>query len=185
MKEKKKLSLTGQLIITMVAIVAGTVVLCLFFNSTFLTKYYVFHKQKELHSGFERVQLICWEKGEASDEASVTFEKICAAGNINILITDRNNNLVWSSYSSAQRFQMQMEDWLYGTDRGRMQIIENGKNYTLLRLKDERLQSEYLVLLGNLRDGGSVYANGSGEHPGECKYYQPFLFCGKHGGYCD
>ena len=157
MKEKKKLSLTGQLIITMVAIVAGTVVLCLFFNSTFLTKYYVFHKQKELHSGFERVQLICWEKGEASDEASVTFEKICAAGNINILITDRNNNLVWSSYSSAQRFQMQMEDWLYGTDRGRMQIIENGKNYTLLRLKDERLQSEYLVLLGNLRDGGSVY----------------------------
>ena len=44
MKEKKKLSLTGQLIITMVAIVAGTVVLCLFFNSTFLTKYYVFHK---------------------------------------------------------------------------------------------------------------------------------------------
>ena len=97
MKEKKKLSLTGQLIITMVAIVAGTVVLCLFFNSTFLTKYYVFHKQKELHSGFERVQLICWEKGEASDEASVTFEKICAAGNINIL----TGITIWSGVPTA------------------------------------------------------------------------------------
>ena len=82
MKEKKKLSLTGQLIITMVAIVAGTVVLCLFFNSTFLTKYYVFHKQKELHSGFERVQLICWEKGEASDEEIESLEEASALKDI-------------------------------------------------------------------------------------------------------
>lgn len=48
-------------------------------------------------------------------------------------------------------FQMQMEDWLYGSDRSRVQVLSSGKDYTLLRQTDERLQSEYLVLLGTLK----------------------------------
>lgn len=68
-----------------------------------------------------------------------------------MLIADRDRNLIWSSYSSAQRFQMQMEDWLYGSDRSRVQVLLSGKDYTLLRQTDEQLQSEYLVLLGTLK----------------------------------
>ena len=37
---KKKTSLTWQLIVTMIGIVAGTVVVCWFLNDTFLEKYY-------------------------------------------------------------------------------------------------------------------------------------------------
>jgi signal transduction histidine kinase len=87
----------------------------------------------------------------------VVFEKICAEGNINMLITNRDRELVWSSYSSAQRFQMQMEDWLYGTDRGKMQVLYSGEQYTLVRQTDDYLKSEYLVLLGSLADDGVVY----------------------------
>ena len=147
MEKKQKTSLTWQLILTMVVIVAGTVAMCWFFNTTFLEKYYIFHKEKELKSSFDQVRLICEKQGDSSDDAYVQFERICANGNINMLIADQDRNLIWSSYSSAQRFQMQMEDWLYGSDRSRVQVLSSGKDYTLLRQTDERLQSEYLVLL--------------------------------------
>ena len=157
MRKKQKTSLTWQLILTMVCIVAGTVAMCWFFNTTFLEKYYIYHKEKELHSSFEQVRQICESKGDTSDDAYVEFERICATGNINMLITDSNRDLVWSSYSSAQRFQMQMEDWLYGTDHSRVQVLASGEDYTLLRQTDERLKSEYLVLLGTLENGNYLY----------------------------
>ena len=131
--------------------------MCWFFNTTFLEKYYIFHKEKELKSSFDQVRLICEKQGDSSDDAYVQFERICANGNINMLIADQDRNLIWSSYSSAQRFQMQMEDWLYGSDRSRVQVLSSGKDYTLLRQTDERLQSEYLVLLGTLKNGNNLY----------------------------
>ena len=157
MEKKQKTSLTWQLILTMVVIVEGTVAMCWFFNTTFLEKYYIFHKEKELKSSFDQVRLICEKQGDSSDDAYVQFERICANGNINMLIADQDRNLIWSSYSSAQRFQMQMEDWLYGSDRSRVQVLSSGKDYTLLRQTDERLQSEYLVLLGTLKNGNNLY----------------------------
>ena len=41
-------------------------------------------------------------------------------------------------------------------ERG-MQVLSSGKDYTLLRQTDERLQSEYLVLLGTLKNGNNLY----------------------------
>lgn len=54
-------------------------------------------------------------------------------------------------------FQMQLDNWIYGTDRNQIQVLKTGEDYTLVRQKDERLDSEYLVLLGALKDGGYVY----------------------------
>ena len=80
-----------------------------------------------------------------------------------MLIADQVRYLIWSSYSSAQRFQMQMEDWLYGSDRSRVQVLSSGKDYTLLRQTDERLQSEYLVLLGTIKNGNNLYMSAAVE----------------------
>ena len=66
MEKKQKTSLTWQLILTMVVIVAGTVAMCWFFNTTFLEKYYIFHKEKELKSSFDQVRLICEKQGDSS-----------------------------------------------------------------------------------------------------------------------
>ncbi|MCI7106923.1 MAG: hypothetical protein MR945_03465, partial [Agathobacter sp.] len=56
---EKKMSLTWRLIITMVGIVAGTVVLCWFLNNTFLEKYYIYKKEQGILSSFYRVSQIC------------------------------------------------------------------------------------------------------------------------------
>lgn len=133
---KKKTSLTWQLIVTMIGIVAGTVVVCWFLNNTFLEKYYTYNKEKELLNGYRQVHEACIN-GNSGDN-DISFERICADNNINMLITDRDRNLVWTSYNNAQRFQMQMDNWIYGTDRNQIQMLKKGNDYTLVRRILER-----------------------------------------------
>lgn len=154
---KKKMSLTWRLIFTMVGIVAGTVFLCCLFNNTFLEKYYIYHKEQSLRNCYRNVYQLFEKPDELQDQYDVMLEKLCSNNNLNMLITNEERMVVWTSYSNAQRFQMQMDDWLYGTDRSKVQVLYAGKNYTLVRQTDERLQSEYLVLLGKLQGGGMVY----------------------------
>lgn len=154
---KKRASLTWQLILTMVGIVAGTVVLCCFFNNTFLEKYYIYEKKQALLVNYNKVKKSCKDMEEITADMEVTFEKICSDANVNMLIIDGQRTLLWTSYSSAQQFQMQIDDWIYGTNRSRIRLLDSGDSYTLVRQTDERLKSEYLVLLGSIADGGSVY----------------------------
>lgn len=154
---KKRASLTWQLILIMVGIVAGTVILCWFFNNTFLERYYIYEKKQELLANYSKVKEICKDMDEITADMEVTFEKICSDASINMLITDSCRTQLWTSYSSAQQFQMQIDDWLYGSNRSRIQVLVSGDSYTLVRQTDERLNSEYLVLLGDIADNGSVY----------------------------
>ena len=48
--DKKKATLSHQLIIVMVGIVFGTVILCWFLNNTFLEKYYIYNNGVEMNS---------------------------------------------------------------------------------------------------------------------------------------
>lgn len=154
---KKKATLSHQLILVMVGIVLGTVIVCWFLNNTFLEKYYIYNKEKGLLSCFNKVTQELKRSGDDTGSYDIAFERLCSDNNINMLITNDARELVWTSYSNAQRFQMQMDDWVYGADRSKIQILHAGENYTLVRQIDERLQTEYLVLLGERNDGGYVY----------------------------
>lgn len=158
---KKKATLSHQLIIVMVGIVLGTVILCWFLNNTFLEKYYIYNKEKGLMNCFNKVTQMLEqadnESEENSDDYDIAFERLCSDNNINMLITNGRQELIWTSYSNAQRLQMQMDDWIYGADRSKIQILSSGEYYTLVRQTDERLKAEYLVLLGERMDGGHVY----------------------------
>ena len=58
MKMVKK-SLARQLTATIVALVAGTVLLCWFLNNTFLEGYYTYNKQEVMLDGFAIISVIC------------------------------------------------------------------------------------------------------------------------------
>jgi signal transduction histidine kinase len=141
----------------MVGIVVGTVLLCWFLNTTFLEKYYIYNKESQLRSYFTQVRQSVSLSDADEDDLEEIYEKIASDGNLLMLVTDENRRLLWSSYNSAQRFQMQMENWLFGTDRSKMEVLESGELYTLMRQTDDQLNAEYLVLLGSLDDGGNVY----------------------------
>lgn len=160
--KKRRFSLTAHLIAAMVGIVAGTVLLCVFLNNTFLERYYVYNKQKELLDGYKRMARAYgeWGGGMDASDFDITFETVCANGNFHALIVDGAGRLVRSSYDNSQRLQLQLENLVnlfFGPEENRIQVLVESDSYMIQKQTDTRLNAEYLVLLGLLEDGGYVY----------------------------
>ncbi len=156
---KKQVSLSAKLIITMILLVTGTIVLCWVLNNSFLEKFYIYEKQQEIMSGFEMLDDASADEYLESDDFDITFEKLCANGNLTVFVIDENfKNVVRSSTRDEQKLKMQLQEMLRGgLNPQKAQIMVSEERYMLLRQTDNRLESEYLVLWGNLTDGSYVY----------------------------
>ena len=152
-----KTKLTVQLVATMGLVVMGTVLLCCFLNQTFLLKYYMNHKEKELLSGFEVIRVADSKEKLRDDSFDVTFEKICNNGNMDIIVIDSDWTIVRSSTTSIHELQLQLYDIVFGMDGKELETVKSKENYVIAKQIDERLDAEYLILWGTLSDGGYIY----------------------------
>ncbi len=180
----KKTSLTIKLIVTMILLVCGIVGLGWIMNHLFLEEFYVREKQQELFSGFAVIENAYEEDIIGEEEFDVTFENLCATGNFNILIIDRESRVIRSSTQDVQSLMKQLQQMIQDKendirddndrkDEGNMrpgftnpfddavfrenEVLLEDENYSLVHQIDTRLQSEYLVLWGELGTGSYVY----------------------------
>ncbi len=92
-----KKSLTMQYMGTILGMVAGTVLLCWFLNTTFLEYYYTYNKQKAMLEGFSTIDGESRQDTMESAGFDVEFERICSDGNISILIISADGSIVRTS----------------------------------------------------------------------------------------
>ena len=150
----RKSSLTLQYIGTILGLAAGTVLLCWFFNTTFLERYYTYNKQNAMLEGFEVIDEESGRGTLESEDFDVGFENICANGNISILIISADGSIVRTSVSDVSAIKRQFMDVLFdNSDNTSSEILKKTGNYVLEKQVDSRLNSEYLVLWGTLSDG--------------------------------
>ncbi len=153
----KRKSLSVQLIITMIGLVFGTIALCWLLNNTFLERYYMLNKQKELSDGYKTINEAA-DNGELeSEKFDIPFEKMCANGNIIIIVIGQDRTVIRSSTNNAQLFQMQVNDMMYGVEQRKSETLESNDDYVIERQTDNRMESEYLALWGKLDDGSVIY----------------------------
>jgi len=152
----KKGSLTKELVFIIVALVAGTILLCYFLNATLIEKYYISNKQNTLLEGFEIIDEASGDGTLMAPSFDIIFDNLCANGNINVLIINSNQTIVRSSANDAQMMLMEFMNILFGADPENSVVIENRNNYNILKQRDIRLNSEYLVLYGTLQNGNLV-----------------------------
>jgi signal transduction histidine kinase len=154
---KKKKSLTLQLIVTMLLLVAGTVLFCWFLNNTFLERYYTYNKQKQLLNSFQTINQTSNANGLNSEAFDIVFEKICATENVSILIINPMGQVLCASSNDEQQFLDQLTDILYAVSQSETETVLTADDYVLQRQTDNRIQTEYLVLFGVLGDGNYIY----------------------------
>ena len=143
-------SLTKELVFIIVALVAGTILLCYFLNATLIEKYYISNKQHTLLEGFEVIDEAS-AKGRLNEPSfDITFDNLCANGNINILIINSDQTIVRASTNDARMMLMEFMNILFGANPENSVVLVQQNNYNILRQRDERLNSEYLVLYGTL-----------------------------------
>lgn len=152
-----KHSLTLQYTGTILGMVAGTVLLCWFLNSTFLEEYYIYNKQNAMLEGFTTINA----KSEAGMLDSAGFDegfgRICENGNIAILIISADGTVIRASVNDTESLKIQFMEVLFSDSKGRStEVLEKTNSYVLEKQADDRHKSEYLVLWGTLSDGNLI-----------------------------
>ena len=158
MKDEKliKGSLTREMAVIIAGLVAGTIILCWAINTCFLGKYYMLHKEDSLLDGFN-VMNEASENGElTSSSFDVTFDNLCANGNVAIMVISSDRTIVRSSVNDNQVILLEFMNILFGTDPKQAEILKKADNFVIQRQTDTRLSSEYLVLYGTLSNGNLI-----------------------------
>ena len=157
MEHSHKRSITTQIGMVIIALVAGTVLLCWFLNTTFLGQYYSKMKIAQLESGYGEIDRAATDGRLNDDDFDVQFDRISANGNIEILVVTSDGTVVRSTSNDSVNLTRQFMDVLFGaaSDNGRKNV-ENTGSYMILQVTDSRMASEYLVLWGTLEDGNLI-----------------------------
>lgn len=157
MRHSCKWSVTTQICVTIIGLVTGTVLLCWFLNTTFLEGYYSSMKMNQLVGGYDAIDRAARQERLLSNDFDVELDRLCANGNIELLIIDSDGTVVRSSSNDALNLINRFLDVIFGasSDKGRKEVASTD-NYSVLQVTDSRMSSEYLVLWGTLADGNLI-----------------------------
>lgn len=155
-KKTEKDSLTRELTVIISRLVAGTILLCWLLNTVFLERYYVLNKQKVLEDGFDVMDAASASGKLEDSDFDVTFDNLCANGNINVLIIGSDSTIVRASANDPQKMLMEFQDIIFGGAGKNTRILAQEEDYMIQRRTDVRLNAEYLVLYGTLSNGNMI-----------------------------
>lgn len=149
-------SLMKEIAGIIIGLIVVTVMLCWLLNTVFLERYYVMNKQNILLSGFTTIDAAS-AGGTLDDSAfDVTFDNLCANGNITVMIISPDRTIVRSSVNDTQRMLVEFMDIIFGEAQSKVTVLAQADNYVIQRRTDTRLESEYLVLYGTLSNGNLI-----------------------------
>lgn len=153
---KSSHSITKKITLIIVGLVAGTVLLCWLLNITLLEWYYTMNKQNSLLDGFEVVNEASESGTLLSSDFDLDFEKIYTNGNITIMVINSNNTVLRCSVNDNEMMLMQFLGLIYDKSDEPVQVLDETDDYTVLKQKDTRMGSDYLILWGTLADGNLI-----------------------------
>lgn len=151
-------SLTRQFTAVMIALVAGTVFLCWILNTIFLGRFYTWNKAKILSKSYQKVDAAALAGSLDSEEFDIEFERLCANGNLMMMIINADHMIVHSSVNDNETMLSRFMDVLFSSAQEDNALIASGDSYVIQKQKDRRMESDYLVMWGTLSDGKLIMA---------------------------
>lgn len=158
-----KSSLTKQVSFAMIALVAGTVLLCLLLNTLFLGRFYVWNKAKILSGSYQKINAAAISGSLDTEAFDIEFERMCVNNNLTIMIihSDRRT-IVRSSVNDIQTMLKYFLELLSSmnetSDVNGSVPIYSGDGFVIQKQTDKRMESDYLVMWGTLSDGKLIIA---------------------------
>lgn len=145
-----KKSIKKQFAGIFIGLMAGTIMLCWILNTVFLQSYYINDKEKALLRAYNWLNESSTLEGEAFE---IEFETICSTSNIDALIVDGEGKQSISTVHDSQGLMLQLFDYLINRNNRGVVILEKEDNYTLQKVRDSRIASDFLEIWGYLSDG--------------------------------
>lgn len=152
-----KKSLTRQIMMIIICLLAGTILACFVINSSFLGRYYVHDKKNMLVESFDSIQTASADGSLYSREYDTAFDRMCAVRNLSIIIVRADGQPVRTSVNDPAILQRQLNDIIFSQGTNQVEILDSQDSYVIQRIQDSRMEnSEYLILWGTLGDGNLI-----------------------------
>lgn len=138
-------------------LIIGTIALCWFINNTFLEKYYIKNKQNFLMNAYKYMNAASNDGTISTEEFDIEFQKISGRYNISFILLDAETQTLKTSSNDYEILSRRLLNNLFGQGNSQnVQVLEEGENYSIRIILDDRTKTEYVEMWGVL-DNGNLF----------------------------
>ncbi len=156
-----KHSIKKQIAGIFIALMTGTIGMCLLINQLFLERIYIKHKENAILSAFASIN----EATTNGDISSENFDKelrlICDTYNISMIVIDASSNMIKSASNDSNILLRRLYDNVFNNDKNNpanadKKYLLSTENYDMATTYDRAFGTEYLEMWGVL-DSGNLF----------------------------
>ena len=152
----RKRSIRVQIVLVILFSCFITVLLAYLMNNFFLKHVYQREKIGNMVTAFRELKKESAD-GSLYETDNTSLEKICSENNVDIIIMSSDGSPLVSSEAAKDRMLLRFYNILFASSESKTDsILISGKNFSIERSKDERLNTEDLILWGTLSDGNLI-----------------------------
>lgn len=148
-----KYSIRRQFACIFIGLMAGTILLCWFLNSSLLGKYYISNKKTVLLNMYGDLQTAALNDTLDSDNYTLRLQQNCSKYNMSLLVMDANSRIIKDSGNGSEFLISQLLQHLFMIKGEKYEIMEETEDYTMARVADSRSQMDYIEIWGILDNG--------------------------------
>ncbi len=158
-KMKKTISIRIQFSLIFIGLMAGVVLLCMFINTFFLSKFYMWDKEKLLKRVNEQIYIATLDESLESNDFKSKIDDISRANNLSIVIIDENSDTLFSTMNGERDMEFRLLGYILGRNNfepGNLHIVEEGDDYVIRRTPGGVVGGEALELYARYDSGISI-----------------------------
>ena len=132
-----KHSIRRQLAGVFIGLMAGTILLCWFINSTFLQRYYVHNKQNVLLEVYRELQEAVGDDGMDSETFQLRLQQSCSKYNLSLLVMDADSRPVMT-FRGDEFIRQQLWQHIFMNTDETATVMKRTDQYVIQRVGDDR-----------------------------------------------
>lgn len=152
-----KYSMKRQFAITFIGLMAGTILLCWFVNSTFLQKYYLSNKKDAIYAVYNQIREAIDVGNVYSNDFLTELNRTCGKYNISAMLMDVDSRVSICIGSEKEVMQQALLDNIFAKGNNKqdleMSVGEDGSSYLLQNVLDRRSGIRFLEMWGAFETG--------------------------------
>ena len=149
-KDKTK-SVKIKLFLIMTLTLMMIIIFLILANTFMIESYYIYSKKDKLLQSYNSINRYMISDNMTQSDIELELEKIAINNNFSIIITDKNNMSIYASNKDYKQYILGLEK----TDKSK--ILYNKGNTYIIEFKDSKNDITFLMLIGKLGNGDSLY----------------------------
>lgn len=154
-----KQKISPRLVFATLGITVGILLLIYIADITVLRRVYYYEKESAMVRAFETISNVSEEAKESDENFRTTFETLSMQNDLSMMIIQSDGSVLLSSRGENENYYM-VNQFLYailnGTDASDETVLRSTESYVLREQTDERLNANFLVLWGTLKNDNII-----------------------------